>query len=73
MIEAPLFKCLRTGFKCDLLFAPTIVVTTDVEVEELWTRTVTRIPMMSPTIGLAKIELSPNIYPVVFPAATQCQ
>ena len=51
-----------------LLLAPTMVVTTEVEVEELCTNTVTRIPMMRPTTALVKIEVSPKMYPVVFPA-----
>ena len=39
----------------NLLSAPTIVVTMDVEVDELCTSTVTRTPIIKPVTGLFKI------------------
>lgn len=40
----------------------------DVEVDDDWTRTVTRTPSIRPQIGLDKIESSENSSPAVRPA-----
>lgn len=40
----------------------------DVEVLELWTNTVTRMPTTSPATGLDKMALSLKMSPATFPA-----
>ena len=41
---------------------------TDVQVEELWTRTVKRTPIINPTTGLLRTSFPANISPADFPA-----
>jgi len=51
-----------------LLPEATMLITIDVEVEELWMRTVTRTPTMKPLIGLLMKESFEKISPAAFPA-----
>lgn len=44
-----------------------MLTTMDVEVLELWTSTVTRIPTTSPATGLDRMALSLKISPATFP------
>ena len=46
-------------------------MTIDVEVDEDWTNTVTRMPMMNPVIGLLRNDSSENISPAVLPAVSE--
>lgn len=46
---------------------PTIVMTIDVDVEELWTRTVARTPIMSPATGFDNSLSFWNVLPAVLP------
>ena len=48
----------------NLLPLDTIETITDVQVEELWTKTVNKIPIISPTIGLASNGFPWNMEPV---------
>ena len=41
---------------------------TDVQVEELWTRTVKRTPIINPTTGLLRTSFPANIFPADCPA-----
>ena len=51
-----------------LLFAPTILTTIEVDVEELCTRTVTKMPIINPTTGLPRKgpwKMSPVALPAI--------
>lgn len=54
-----------------LLPAATIDTTIEVVVEELWTRTVARMPIIRPATGLLRILFEANASPAAFPPSNR--
>ena len=54
-----------------LLCAATIETTIEVVVDELWTRTVARIPIIKPATGLLKILFEAKASPAAFPPSNR--
>ena len=68
LVKFPYFSLIK-HCKSNSLEAATIVVTMLVDVEELCTNTVTKMPRIKPEIGFDKKESFEKISPALFPAA----
>lgn len=76
--KTPIFKGTNTNYQNSrwvvyLLFAATMLTTTDVVVDDDWNKTVARIPIMRPTTGLESNSLSAKIEPAARPASKEVE
>ena len=70
LTQANIFQKLETIFlqtQNDLLSAATIETTMEVVVDELWTRTVAKMPIIRPATGLLRMSFEAKASPAAFP------